>query len=285
MSVVSVDEIHTGRDGDDEVSQKKGVRRYTRVYRVVTNANTDGANVVLAIAPKLGSVYPSDFRAFCRRRRARNESFSKRVWIVTIAYSTERELQENPLADPAETEWGTEQFQRPVFKNKANQAILNTAGDPPDPPAQRDDSRITAVTTKNLAVVPAWILTYRDAVNDAEFQLDGITIPKGIAKIQAVRVSKWQERNDIRFRVVTITMHFAQTEDVDWPITFLDQGFREKIAGEMFRILDDGDGQEVTAPVPLDGAGAKLANPTPANAHFNEEYVYDLLPFNVLPLT
>ena len=289
MSVYDAAEIHNGRDGDDEVAQRKGVSRYTRVFRVTTTANTDAAAVVLAAMPRLGAVYPGNPRAFLLRRRARNESFSKRVWIVTLAYSTEKELQEDPLADPAETEWNTEQFQRPVFKNKAGQGILNSAGDPPDPPAQRDDSRITAVTNKNLPTVPAWILAYRDAVNDAAFVLDGIAIPKGIAKMQAVRVSKWQERNDIRFRVVTMTMHFADTDDVDWPITFLDQGFREKIAGKLFNIKNDpppnGDGEEVTAPVPLDGNGVKLANPTPANAVFNDEYVYDLLDFSVLPLT
>lgn len=284
MSLLSIKEIHNGRDGDDEVSKQKGIRRYTRVYRAVTTSNTDDAKVVLAGAPNLGAVHPNDSRAYCRRRRARNESFSKRVWIVTLAYSTEREMQENPLTDPAEIEWATEQFQRPCEKDKDGNGIVNSAGDPPDPPAQRDDSRVTATISKNLATVPSWILTYRDAVNDDAFQLDGITIPKGIAKIQAVRVSKWQERNDYLFRVVTLTMHFAPTDEEDWPITFLDRGFRERIDGVMYQITNGGDKEEVTAPVKLNGAGRKLEDPPPCGVFMSYD-VYNQMNFSVLPLT
>ena len=130
MAVISFKKIHNGRDGDDDGK----ARRYTEVYRAVTNSNHDTAVTVLAAAPAFGAVYSGDMAAFCRRRRARNESFSKRVWIVTLAYSTEREIEENPLDDPAIITWDTDPFQKPVVKDRDGKAHLNSAGDPFDPP-------------------------------------------------------------------------------------------------------------------------------------------------------
>ncbi|KKM87078.1 hypothetical protein LCGC14_1272490, partial [marine sediment metagenome] len=102
MSVDTFNEIHRGRDGADEFSGQKTVTRYTRVFRATTTSNTDEAVAVKghSSCPRIGSIYPEDIRAKCRRVRARNESFSKRVWLVTANYSTEFEAEENPLDDP-----------------------------------------------------------------------------------------------------------------------------------------------------------------------------------------
>ena len=281
MSVLTFDEIHNGRDGGDDESQGRLVRRYSRVFRAVTDNNSDDASVVLASAPSYGAVYPKDMRAYCRSRSARNESFSKRVWIVTCLYSTEREIQESPLDDPPSVEWGTEQFQRPFYKDTDGDAILNSAGDQYDPPVEGDDSRWTATLTRNVSAVPAWLLTYADAVNSSAFTLDGIAIGERQAKIQAIRLSPVQERNDIVYRVLTITFHFSS----DWRLEVLDAGFREKVSDEMKRIKNDGDSEWPTVPVCLNGSGAVLENPTPATAKYNTHTLYEEKSFATLPLT
>lgn len=283
MAVTSFEEIHNGRDGDDEISRRGGVRRYTRVFRATTNNNDDDASVVLTSAPMPGSRYPTDFSAYLRRRKANNQSFSKRVWIVTCAYSTQVELEEDPLNDPAEITWSTEQFQRPLVKDRDGKAVLNSAGDYFDPVAMRDDSRITATIRKNLAVVPSWILSYADAINADAFVLDGIEIATNVAKIQAVGVGPWEARNDIAYRVVSITMHFKSDT---WVESIHDAGFRKRNnMGELVDIFNSGDDGKPTTPVSLNGLGQAQDDPTPDNAKYRDFDVYDEQDFTVLPLT
>ena len=61
------------------------------------------------------------------------------------------------------------------------------------------------------------------------------------------------------------------------------QGFREIGYGGLVQIINDGDGEEVTTPVLLDGNGAVLANPSPATAVFANYQVYEEKDFTVLP--
>jgi hypothetical protein len=285
MSVLTFKEIHSGRDADDDVGQRKAaVGRYTRVFRVTTDSNDDDGAVVKASAPSLGVQHPSDPRAFLRRRRARNESFSKRVWIVTCAYSTEFEIEENPLADPADIDWVTEQFQRPFVKDRNGDAILNSAGNYYDRPVDGDDSRWTANVVKNVSAVPTWLLDYRDAVNSDAFVLDGLSVAIGEAKMQAIRISRQQERNDVPYRVLTMTI--ALNGD-GWAKEELDQGFQEKHPerlNERRQILDD-QGDPVTTPVMLDGTGQRLQDPEPDTAVYRSHDIYQEQPFSDLPLT
>jgi len=295
MAITSFKEIHSGRDGGDELGRDgRIVRRYTRVFRVTTDSNYDEAATILAhwACPRVGSRYSGDVGAYCRRVRPRNESFSKRVWIVTAAYSSEAELQENPLQEAADINWNTEQFQQPYVKDKDNNAILNSAGYPYDPPVEDDDSRWTATVRKNVAAVPSWLLEYRDAVCSDTFVLDGLTIKPNEAKMQAISISNEQERNEVVYRVLTMRISLkyddrqhgvAEDNAVfkGWTRQILDAGFYDG-SDDPCR---DNHGNPVTAPVPLDGAGNQLANPTPATVKYQ---TYDILrrkPFEVLPLS
>ena len=71
-------------------------------------------------------------------------------WTVTAEYSSEFTLAENPTNDPATITWGSEQFQRVVVVDKEGDAVVNSAGDPFDPPIMADDSRRVVTVTKNL---------------------------------------------------------------------------------------------------------------------------------------
>jgi hypothetical protein len=152
-----------------------------------------------------------------------------------------------------------------------------------------DDSRRVVTVTKNLSVVPAWILTYQDAVNNDSFSLDGITIGIGLAKMQRVSVSPVERRNGITFRVVTFQIHLQKN---GWHLEPLDAGFREIASGSgtggntgLVNILNPGDDEQPSAPVPLDGNGVSLADPSYTNNVFLDFEVYETLAFSSLPLT
>jgi hypothetical protein len=149
-----------------------------------------------------------------------------------------------------------------------------------------DDSRRSCTVQKNMSAVPSWILDYQDAVNNDTFSVDGFSIAVGQAKMQNVTVSEWQIRGSTAFRTVTFTIHFQRD---GWALRPLDAGFRERTSGGppdgIVNIKNPDDGENVTAPVPLDGSGVALADPSVTNNVFLSFDVYKTRAFSSLPLT
>jgi hypothetical protein len=263
----------------------RGVRTYTRVFWVETTSDNDGPYTVGSASglPLIGSVHPDDSGAWCTDLEVQNTNPWK-GWTVTAQYSTERELSTTPTNDPAIITWSSEQFQRVAAFDKNGNAIVNSAGDPFDPPNMMDDSRRVVSVTKNLSAVPSWILTYQDAVNSDSFTVDGITIGVGLAKMQSVTVGEEQSRNGTAFRTVNFIMHLQKS---GWLLEPLDAGFREidYTSSSLINILNPGDGERPSAPVPLDGAGRALAEPSTTNCVFLSFSVYETKAFSSLPLS
>lgn len=282
MSVLSVREIWQGRDGDDEAEN----RRYTRVFRVMTSSNYDTAAAVLADirVPRISELFPADIGAWCQKRAARQESFSPRVWIVTCSYSSERELEENPLDDPAEIIWDGEEYMRPVVFDRNGDPVLNSAGDPFDPPVEEEDEWTVVEIVKKLPAVPEWIMGYRKAINSDAFTLDGRSVDIGQAKVKRIRLGKWEERNDIPFRSLTLLLHLR---DDGWDEPVLDRGYRQKKPGDSTKrvAMVNDDGTTPSQPILLDGSGSQLANPSPSTAVHLDFELKKQLPFSVLPLS
>lgn len=277
MAIISARELWQGRDGEDGDK----ARRYQRLWRVVTDNNFEAPpSIYGACGIQRGDPYPGDPGAWCQRANKRNESFSPKIWQVTFGYSSERELQPNPLNDPAEITWSDEQFQRPLIKDRNGQVVLNKAGDFFDPPYMVDDSRLLATVVKNVAAVPFWILQYRNVINSDAFNLDGLAVGIEKAKIRAVQISKWQERNNIRYRTLTIPIHL--NEDT-WKVKLANIGYYQKKGGQRVPCLDD-NGKAVTMPVALDAAGLQIPAPDPTNVPSVDVDAYTAVPFAVLPL-
>jgi hypothetical protein len=262
----------------------KGARAYTRAFKLTTSAKTERAYHVGSHAslPVIGEVHPDDAGAWCTTLQV-DPSDPWKGWTVTAEYSTERELAETPTSDPAEITWGYEQFQKAAITNYAGQAILNSAGDPFDPPLMIDDSRPYVTISKNLASVPTWIMTYQDAVNSSSFVVDGVTIGAGLAKMQNISVSPRQSRNGTSFRTVTFSIHLQKQ---GWQSKQLDAGFRQiGYGGALENIRNEGDDELPAAPVPLDGSGVALTDPSPSTAVYRTDTVYEAKDFSALPLT
>lgn len=278
MTTTLKEEIPSGRTARNS----KGARTYTRKFRVTSNDKTDGPFEVGSTSglPLIGSAHPEDANAFCVELTVENtDPFAG--WTVTANYSDERQIDDDPTNDEAEISWGSEQFQKPAVFDLNNNLILNSAGDPFDPPAMMDDSRRVVTVSKNLAVVPAWILDYQDAVNSDVFSVDGLSIGVGKAKMQSVTVSPKQRRNSTVFRVVNFTIHLQRD---GWLLDILDAGFRRIVSGGRENIRNQ-DGELITAPVPLNGFGQPIANPTVTNCVFRSFTVYKTRAFSSLPLT
>lgn len=273
MTVIYMEEMASGRTAKNS----RGIRTYQAQFRLRTTDQTDrpydvGSHPSL---PVIGSVHPDDSFAWCTDIDvAPSEPWAG--WTVTATYTTEREITENPLSEPAVITWNSEQYQKPVTIDKDEKLIVNSAGDPFDPPAMMDDARVSVTVTKNVASVPSWVFEYHNAINSASFTIDGRTIAARTAKVQSLSIGERQFRNDVQFRVLTYSMTFRYE---GWPLVLLDAGMR-KISGATRVPIANAD-----APVPLDGLGAPIADPTFDNAVYGTFYVYREVSFSSLPLT
>lgn len=281
MAITDLNEIWSGRDGEEDAK----VRRYSRVFRAWSDDPSDTSKTVLAaIGIAIGATYPTDSKAWCQRRAARNESVSRKQWTAEYGYSSEREITENPLNEPARITWDGEDRQKPlIIDPNTGQLVLNSAGYYFDPPVIIDDPRSVATVVKNVANVPSWVLQYKNCTNTDSFSLDGITIAPFQAKIKFIRISDWQEQNEIEYRQLTIPIHL---EEQGWQVTAIDMGYYQIDPNNVLNRIPclDSQGGNATVPMPLDGLGAQLANPSPLNAVALTFGGYRKLPFSPLPL-
>jgi len=217
------------------------------------------------------------------------------VWTATVSYSSapydkddeEDEDFDSPLDKPARIRWTTTQFTKPIFRDLNEEAIVNSAGDYFDPPIEVDASRFSLVVEKNLASVPSWVLTYSNAINNASFDVLGLTIPARTAKLSELAISEEQKEQEVEFYTVTFRLELANAEEEDWVVRVLDQGLHE------YEPTTSGytktpiliDGEPAKQPVLLNGNGVAIVNPEPTDAVYLEYNVYREKDFSVLPFT
>lgn len=279
MALSTISETWRGRAGGDNTDEGT----YVRAFLCTTDDKLDNADVIITSGLEagkgiyIGTQFPDDTRARCVSRTCTQLDSSPTVWNVTVEYSTRPNVAIDPTEQAARISWSTEQFQKVAHKDINGDAIVNSAGDWFDPPPMIDHSRIVANITKHIGYVPPWILTAEDMVNSDVFVIDGITVGPKTGKIQRITLSdvKWWGSRQIPYRTLNMSIHFNTTPGYGWMLQVLDAGFREKINNKMKQITNDDDDIEPSTPVPLDGNGRVLANPSPDTAVFGSWDVYN----------
>lgn len=279
MAVIFIGEDPGGR----RARNSAGLRSYTRVFKLKTTTKTESAYAVGSNAslPIIGSLFPDDSDCWCHSIDVENNE-PWAGWRVTAEYNSENEISTDPTADPARIKWNTEQFQREAVFDINDYPILNSAGDPPDPPLWMDDTRRSVTVTKNMASVPSWIISYQDSVNSDTFSVGGVSIAVGVAKLQRVEVSELMRRNGVPFYEVQFDIQFQRD---GWLLNYKDVGFRAKVGTQRKVILSDWDLAFPPTPTPLDGSGAAVTNPSETNTVYRSKTVYVTNVFSGLPLT
>lgn len=276
-TVTSFKEIHNGRTGSISVTRTQTIRKYTRVFRAITDDPLDSAALIFLASPRVGETHPDDDFAWCRNVSPVNADFAKRVWIVTVSYSTAFEILENPLNDPVEISWDTEVYQRPAFQNRDGDPILNSANDPFDPLVQRDDDRWTATCRFNLPAVPTAYLAVNGSLNQDAYVIDGVSVGAEKSKVR-IAIGTVQTRNDIIYRTVITKVSMRDT----WQSVVNDEGFRRIGSVDNEDIRDIVTKQKVTAPVALNGSGQPLVKPTIGTYVFRSDDLYPTSDFITL---
>lgn len=284
MTIQSVTLVWTGDTFDDDLD---GPRGYKSLYRVISDDPFESVQAVRAVVPQRGTPYPSDPQAYAKKRSGSRASDTRLVWEVTVDYEFNKdEPTSTPLEDPVKYRWSSGIYTKAVIKDIDGEAIINSAGDYFDPPPEIEDVRWTVNIQANLSVVPVDILDYAGAINSGSYTVDGVPVEAGKSRIIGLDIGDVQERDDIRFRTVTIVIEFRKD---GFKLEELDQGYRKKNDEDPPELVDiliedeDGNRNRPSAPVLLDGEGEILENPTPETAVYMEFDVYPELDFTILP--
>lgn len=278
MAVVgNAEELWDGRTS----SFDGGIWTRSRSWLVKTSVKTDREDVVSTATglPAYAEAHPADSTCYATTISYSQLPETPLAWTVTAGYTSERELNENPASDEVLVSWSSEIYQEAIFEDYTGDAILNSAGDYfIDPSPTREAAHLIAKIKANVTSVPAWVLTYQNAVNDSSITIGGLSIGAGLAKMQRLEIGERQLRDGVTFYPLSFEIHIHSD---GWRLKPLDAGFRELVSGEAVQITVDGD--EVTTPVPLNGSGVALNPATPSTAVFLDFQIYNEVDMTTLP--
>lgn len=193
-------------------------------------------------------------------------------WVVTVTYRTVRtgrpETQNpDPLSRPTDYEWDdATEIMYPQVDLTPSEAkpILNSAGDPFDPPLGMPVSLpVLRVTRNERRYSPGKAYSYAWAYNLDPF----MGVAPGYALMLPWRAQRITENNFTYWRVMR-EVKFRFEPWGSWKETYvLDAGLRELVYEDeewKRRNITDSDGMPATTPMLLDGAGRRLKADKPA---------------------
>ena len=330
MTIISARTSEDWKQRDSEESLQDGITG-TRVFNVYSDTEMEPEGNVYGEINSyvaLGAPFPGTINAQCVSRRAARNPDDRKTWTVTCSYkSVLNQIEQsridypNPLDRVAKITWSARTVMTAVTRMqraessigvKAYQvfdpavmlfdgtpySVANTARDPFDPPLEVPVTEWIATLTKNITAAPSWFGTYENAVNDADFTLDGLAITKGCGKLEGIKLSEKMKENGTVYRQLSfnvIVRPFRPLRDSEddapepWDIEVLNEGMRTFGAVSGWKNILDTNGNPVSKPVPLDSNGNPISvsgAPIPENTltwmlfrPFNRK------DFSVLPLT
>jgi hypothetical protein len=264
-NVLSVQELRGRSGGDDDQGSQTAERRFL--------VKCDSAFIdyltILADAriPQRFSVYVNpvtgviNLAMVCRRRNARQNERKPEWWEVICEYSTQTA---NPgeggetqiIGTTPKVSYQTWSFTEAFTKDRAGNAVVNSATDPFDPPPER-------ARKENQFTVTAWFAQYNslfyrsfiNAINEHAW-LGGRFAAKTL-RVEDISAEPQFQFNTEFYEVVFILQEKSDT----WTRKILDQGYRKKVSNQLINITDK-HGRDVTSPVLLNGSGAPATLPS-----------------------
>lgn len=250
------------------------------------------ADVIAGLFPSLpveGEAYPGRPLVTCRGVKA--EQIEGGQYKYVAEYSDENSFEEdsgtneNPLLDRPRIRPVGGMQSRTLTRDRDDKGILNSANDPIL--QSFDDNTVGFQITQNVAQIPSYAFNYRNTCNNAQISVGGIPVATNAARY--VLPNSWlsdpKKRNDITYYEFTFEL-LIDERDLHYGYP-LDAGFRKTIFDDEFNEIQVAitlnDGSEPNDPVPLDGNGNVLANPTPDNAVYREVKKYPEVDYSVLP--
>lgn len=185
------------------------------------------------------------------------------IWTVTVQYGGVDPLEHspdgNPLNLPLKFRFDGTTEEVPAVTDVSGNPIVNSAGDPYDPPLMRKVMRGTLTITRNepITISLPTLIGLSNALNAAEWNgFAPLTVQFTPIKLPEIGYSQ-----------VTNTFYFPMEYVVDinpdtWIHQVVNAGMRELDADGKLRNILDNEGQPITTPMPLDEDGHAIIQPT-----------------------
>lgn len=269
MAHLETQEIWDNDASGDATAHRVWTRKFLVLYdEVVASAEALDAPDI----PTRWSPHPLDFRMLASDAKASKWKSDPLTHIVEVTYDSQTGAEDrgddDPLARPATIETDFIAYQKPLVYDKDGNAVLNSAKDPFDPPAQIEDSRIILKFTRFEASLDvARSLAYRNAVNTDSFW--GFSAGEVMCMyIKQTRhfenaIEYWQTSYEFHVKENgSLNSDGTDTPYLGWDIVIPDMGYNEVGAnGKRYMIHEDNSTRPVSVPVRLNGAGLQLRPP------------------------
>lgn len=256
---------------EERSAREEGQHRYyTKCYEVrgeFSEATVFDAvdSVTENVLPTIWTRHGDDLSAVCTNVRVQSTG-DKNVWRVycdfTTNFNPERATSDPRLEWP-EIESGFTTYRMVASHDIAGTPILNSAGDPFDPPLEDDIIVPCLIITRNesstdysLAKQQQYALT----VNSAAVTVAGYQIPIGEGRLAEYGASP-QYRRDYQYFKTRYNVELMSGLPQQWKRRLMDAGFYTHVSNVRTHIMDD-SGNRVVEPQRLDGAGGTLAGST-----------------------
>ena len=287
MAIIEIDEIWSGRAGNWSVSEG---RKYTRVFRAISNYAGDGPiTAINSLGVLRGDPYitinESDPNAFVMDITASAEDPDNSLqWILTVNYGwydvneAGGGPEQNPLLMPIDVSWSFRDYDRVATTDLNGKPVLNTAGDPYDPPKTINIPNQMMVVVRNEAIYQTgYANLYRNSINSDSFGGASALFCKNTAitpKNIFHQDIGWYYQVTYEFEMLNPR---NAADKYGWRSNLLDVGLRKlDVNGNLVPITLNGI--PVTSPVLLDGVGHPLAvGGTPV---YNQFQFFPELPFS-----
>lgn len=227
-------------------------------------ADPDGADI--------GDAHPLSSFIFLKRFGNPSVEDNRKVWRVTGEYDQAGVVSwpGNPLEAPAQIAWSSAAYTEPIVQDVNGNAVVNSAGQPFDPPLTQDRKNQIATISYNIEQwSDATAGQYQGRVNSSATVIGNVNIDARMAKILEINSQK-QYYNDIPYYAVTIKVEInPETWDdgQGWDRQLLDQGIYGLDDDDKFGRLITEKGEEATEPLLLNGNGHAL-DPQTAPPHY-----------------
>ena len=239
--------------------------------------------------PFIGQSHPEDELAYCNGLTV--SQVIGKAWEVTVSWTTANSIDgqpgqnEDPIEDRPVITWNGSQQNISIYKDRDDKGIQNSAGDPLLD--TMDVNHMGLTVSSNVESVPAYILGYRNSINDSAIVVGGLNIAAGVARLvfPSGFISAVKVRNGYEYYTFSYELIFDEQESHQGQL--LDMGLNERYTDENVTngtkpiLLDDQQPPE--AMVLLDGSGERLKNPTPETSNYITVNKYFQKDFTVLP--
>lgn len=228
-----------------------------RVLQVQLSSATEDFASILATSgvPSFKDAHPSDSTMLAEDVEIEYYPDARDVVNLHFRYRnfTDFDASEpaNPLFRTTKIRWGSAISRKHVEKDRFGNPLVTDAGEFFEGVPQIDDARWSIEIEKNVSVVPTWVLSYLNKVNDGGVTIDNVSFGAKLLKMQQLRISESLYENNTVFRRVLFQLHYRPD---GWGMELLHQGTQERVY-----ILQD-DGTELPSD-PAAGAGNYVTRP------------------------